>query len=171
MKKGEIRERVGWSLSLCRRPGRMGPEHGFVHFHAPSGFAWDDELTFIDCQSVRQEIPFPGNLVELMAIIGTFKLGADGSYAGEIRTLTLSRKARLVPIETAAANAPNLRVYSGLAEIGVAWEKASKGGNPYFAVKLDDPSFAAPVWANLVASTKDAAVFNLLWDRPRPQAE
>ncbi len=106
-----------------------------------------------------------------MATIGSFKLGADSIYSGQITTLTMQRKARMVPTEATAANAPDLRLYSGLAEFGVAWLKTSKDGDAYFAVKLDDPSFAAPVWANLVQSPREEGVFNLLWDRPRPQAE
>jgi uncharacterized protein (DUF736 family) len=45
-----------------------------------------------------------------MAIIGSFKRGADGTYSGEISTLTLQRKVRLVPTEATARNAPDLRV-------------------------------------------------------------
>jgi uncharacterized protein (DUF736 family) len=106
-----------------------------------------------------------------MTIIGSFKLTADGSYNGEISTLTINRKARLVPTDAPGKNAPDLRVFIGLAEIGVAWQKTSRGGDRYFAVKLDDPSFAAPIWANLVESRQDVAVFNLLWDRPTRSAE
>jgi uncharacterized protein (DUF736 family) len=58
------------------------------------------------------------------------------------------------------------QVYAGLVEIGVAWLKTSRGGDPYYAVKLDDPSFAKPIWANMVESQKEVAVHNLLWDRP-----
>ncbi len=102
-----------------------------------------------------------------MATIGTFKQLADGVYSGEITTLTLNRKVRMVPTETTANNAPDLRIFAGLAEIGVAWQKTSKSGDSYFACKLDDPSFPAPIWANMVASQKEVAVHNLLWDRPK----
>lgn len=105
-----------------------------------------------------------------MTIIGNFKLTADGSYAGEISTLTLHRKMRLVPTEVTGNNAPDLRAFAGRAEIGVAWQKTSRGGDIYFALRLDDPSFSAPIWANLVES-QEASVFNLLWDRPSRPAE
>ncbi len=36
----------------------------------------------------------------------------------------------------------------------------------YFAVRLDDPTFPAPLWANLVESQQEVATYNLLWDRP-----
>jgi uncharacterized protein (DUF736 family) len=108
-----------------------------------------------------------------MAIIGSFKLGANGTYSGEITTLSMTRKVRLVPTEATTKNAPDLRVFVDQTEIGVAWQKSSRSGEAYFAVKLDDPTFAAPVWANLVESQKEVAVFNLLWDRPtraKPEA-
>ena len=85
-----------------------------------------------------------------MATIGTFKRTTDGSYAGDISTLTLQRRIRLVPTEATGNNVPDLRAFAGPAEIGVAWAKISRGGEPYFAVKLDDPSFQArsgPTWS------------------------
>ena len=106
-----------------------------------------------------------------MAIIGNFKLTADGSYTGEISTLAMHCKVRLVATDATAKNAPDLRVFAGLSEIGVAWQKTSRSGDSYFAVKLDDPSFRAPIWANLVESKKEVAVFNLLWDRPAKAAD
>jgi uncharacterized protein (DUF736 family) len=35
------------------------------------------------------------------------------------------------------------------AEIGVAWSKRSSEGRDCLSVKLDDPSFNAPIYANL----------------------
>ena len=102
-----------------------------------------------------------------MTTIGTFTLTKDGSFTGEIATLTIRRKAKLVPTEATGTNAPELRVFSGPAEIGVAWRKSSKGGESYFAVRLDEPSFPATIWANLVESQREAGTHNLLWDRPR----
>ena len=37
----------------------------------------------------------------------------------------------------------------GRAEIGAAWSKPSREGRDYLSVKLDDPSFNAPIYANL----------------------
>ena len=37
----------------------------------------------------------------------------------------------------------------GKAEIGAAWSKRSSEGRDYLSVKLDDPSFMAPIYANL----------------------
>lgn len=98
-----------------------------------------------------------------MAQIGNFQRGEDGSYVGTIRTLSLNLKARLVPAETSQSEkAPDLRVLSGDVEIGAAWKRTSKEQNVYHAVKLDDPSFTAPIYANLVEVDGS---YSLVWSR------
>jgi len=85
-----------------------------------------------------------------MANIGSFKK-VGGEFQGEIVTLSVQTKnVRIVP-ETNRANdnAPSHRVYVGRAEIGAAWSKRSTEGRDYLSVKLDDPSFNAPIYANL----------------------
>jgi uncharacterized protein (DUF736 family) len=102
-----------------------------------------------------------------MANIGTFKKSGD-DFQGEIVTLSLqSRGVRIVP-ETGrmSENAPSHRVYVGRAEIGAAWSKRSNEGRDYLSVKLDDPSFTAPIYANLV---EDGEAFALIWSRSRKQ--
>lgn len=83
-----------------------------------------------------------------MATIGTFT-EKDGAYTGTIRTMTINVKAQLVPNDSKAnEGAPDFRVYAGGAELGAAWRQESKDGEkPYLAVKLDDPTFVAPVRA------------------------
>ena len=83
-----------------------------------------------------------------MAQIGSFTL-KDGKYTGTIRTMTINVKAQLVPNERKAnEGAPDFRLYAGGAELGAAWRQESKDGEtPYLAIKLDDPSFAAPMRA------------------------
>ena len=100
-----------------------------------------------------------------MANIGTFKkLGTE--LRGEIVTLSVQAKAvRIVPEENRANdNAPSHRIFVGRAEIGAAWSKRSNEGRDYLSVKLDDPSFTAPIYANLV---EDGETFNLIWSRSR----
>lgn len=49
-------------------------------------------------------------------------------------------------------------------ELGAGWSKAAKDtGAEYVSVKLDDPSFTAPVYATLVASEKGE--HRLIWSR------
>ena len=52
------------------------------------------------------------------------------------------------------------------AEIGAAWSKRSNEGRDYLSVKLDDPSFNAPIYANLF-DDEDAETFTLIWSRSR----
>ena len=103
-----------------------------------------------------------------MASIGTFKKSGH-EYQGEIVTLSVQTKGvRIVPeTNRASENAPSHRVYVGRAEIGAAWSKRSSEGRDYLSVKLDDPSFTAPMYANLVED--DGETFTLIWSRSRKQ--
>jgi uncharacterized protein (DUF736 family) len=100
-----------------------------------------------------------------MATIGTFKTTGD-EFTGEIVTLTVqAKKVRIVPSEHRPSDAaPTHRVFVGQAEIGAAWTKTSQGGREYLSLKLDDPSFAAPVFANLFAD-EDGSTHRLIWSR------
>jgi|APCry1669193181_1035450.scaffolds.fasta_scaffold01314_11 uncharacterized protein (DUF736 family) len=102
-----------------------------------------------------------------MANIGSFKKSGS-EFQGEIVTLSVQTKGvRIIP-ETNRANdsAPSHRVYVGRAEIGAAWSKRSNEGRDYLSVKLDDPSFNAPIYANLF-DEEDGETFNLIWSRGR----
>jgi uncharacterized protein (DUF736 family) len=51
------------------------------------------------------------------------------------------------------------------------WSKRSNEGRDYLSVKLDDPSFNAPIYANLVHD-EGAETCSLIWSRPnRRQGE
>jgi uncharacterized protein (DUF736 family) len=102
-----------------------------------------------------------------MATIGTFKKTATNEFVGDIVTLSVQAKGvRIVP-DTGRANdhAPSHRVMVGRAEIGAAWTKQSNEGRDYLGLKLDDPSFNAPIYANLF-DDEDGETFNLIWSRP-----
>ena len=102
-----------------------------------------------------------------MATIGTFKKTGTNEFTGEIVTLSVQDKnVRIVP-ETRAtgAHAPSHRVLVGRAEIGAAWSKRSNEGRDYLGLKLDDPSFNAPIYANLF-DDEDGEAFSLIWSRP-----
>ena len=100
-----------------------------------------------------------------MANIGSFKK-SGAEYQGEIVTLSLQTKGvRIVPdLNRSNDNAPSHRVYVGRAEIGAAWSKRSNEGRDYLSLKLDDPSFNAPIFANLF-DDEDAETFTLIWSR------
>ena len=102
-----------------------------------------------------------------MATIGSFKkVGND--FQGEIVTLSLKAKGVRIVAEPnrASENAPSHRVYVGRAEIGAAWSKRSEEGRDYLSLKLDDPSFNAPIYANLF-NDEDGDGYTLIWSRPR----
>ena len=96
-----------------------------------------------------------------MAIIGTFTK-ADNVFQGNLATLTLKAKLSITAIDKTGEKAPDFRVYAGTAEIGAAWASTSKDNKPYLSVKLDDPSFPAPILARLIENDKGHA---LVWNR------
>ena len=103
-----------------------------------------------------------------MATIGTFKKTGTNEFTGEIVTLSVQAKGVRIAPETGRTNdnAPTHRVYVGRAEIGAAWSKRSNEGRDYLSVKLDDPSFNAPIYANLFAD-EDGDGHTLIWSRSR----
>ena len=96
-----------------------------------------------------------------MAIIENFTK-QDSAYQGTIATLSVNAKATITPIEKTGEQSPDFRVFAGKAEIGAAWKATSKAGNPYISVKLDDPSFPAPIFCRLAESDK---AHSLIWSR------
>lgn len=101
-----------------------------------------------------------------MATIGTFTRSETGEISGSVKTLTLNVKpVKLVPAEGDTENGPDYRVLSSAVEFGAAWKKQSDKGNAYLSVKLDDPSFAAPIYASLVETEGEELA--LIWSRRR----
>ncbi|WP_431307114.1 DUF736 family protein [Brevundimonas albigilva] len=108
----------------------------------------------------------------------------DGKITGAHRTWLDPRRRDKAPIDTprramgdllgnavrfgtraTGENAPSHRVLVGRAEIGAAWSKRSNEGREYLGLKLDDPSFNAPIYANLF-DDEDGDTFSLIWSRP-----
>jgi uncharacterized protein (DUF736 family) len=98
-----------------------------------------------------------------MATIGTFSKAGDG-YTGSIKTLTLNVKTKITTAEKDSDQAPDFRIFAGSTEFGAAWKRTSKAGREYLSIKLDDPSFPAPIYASLV-ETEGGQSFNLIWSR------
>ena len=106
-----------------------------------------------------------------MATIGSFKKSGN-EFQGEIFTLSVEAKGvRIVPEASRTSdNAPSHRIFVGRAEIGAAWSKRSEEGRDYLSLKLDDPSFNAPIYANLF-DDEGGEGYTLLWSRPRKNGE
>ena len=100
-----------------------------------------------------------------MASIGSFKK-IGNEFQGQIVTLSVQAKAVRIAPETNRANdnAPSHRVFVGKADIGAAWSKRSNEGRDYLSVKLDDPSFTQPIYANLF-DAEDGSGYSLIWPR------
>lgn len=97
-----------------------------------------------------------------MAAIGSFTKQDDG-FNGALRTLAFSVKVKIVPIEKDKDNGPDYRVLASSVEIGAGWKRQSAADKPYLSVRLDDPSFPAPVNARLVDAGD--GISNLFWNR------
>lgn len=102
-----------------------------------------------------------------MANIGSFKkVGRE--YQGEILTLSVQVKGvRIVPEDDRPNDrAPTHRIFVGRAEIGAAWPQRSTNDRDYLSVKLDDPSFVCPIFANLFDDEGEDTC-SLVWSRPK----
>lgn len=86
-----------------------------------------------------------------MAQIGTFTRDETGAYTGTIKTLTLNVKDSIKTCD----RAPDFRVTASGVEFGAGWSRiARETGVEYLSLKLDDPSFTAPVYASLIQGDK-----------------
>ncbi len=103
-----------------------------------------------------------------MATIATLTKQKDGGFLGTLSTLALhAAKIAFAPVENPTDKGPVYRVLLGESEIGAGWKRTSKAGNAYISVKLDDPSFARPIYCVLVKS--EQAGYTLQWDRQTPK--
>lgn len=105
-----------------------------------------------------------------MNIIGNFTQEGE-TFTGSIQTLAFSGPATLEPVlEKVSENSPDYRMYTtrtrfnGRVQIGAGWKERSEGGNPYVAVRLDDPSFSAPIFCRLV-QLEGQEGHSLIWSR------
>ena len=100
-----------------------------------------------------------------MATIGTFTTNTNG-FTGTISTLALNVKARIARVENPSDKGPHFRIYAGNVELGAAWQKRSADADrDYLSVKLDDPSFPAPIYATLTEVEGEDG-YQLIWSRP-----
>lgn len=102
-----------------------------------------------------------------MAVIGEFTTNGNNSIVGFVRTLSVSFKARLNPIERVSRDAPDFRITaSNGVEVGAAWKQISNDGEEYISAKMDDPSFNTPITAALWPGETEGN-YVLIWNRPK----
>jgi len=104
-----------------------------------------------------------------MSVIGSFSYDkASDTFTGRVTILKGTFRAKLVPNAKRASDAaPLYRVLANNgADLGAAWIKSRQDDDePYLSLKLDDPSFPAPIFANLV-EIEGEQDFQLIWSRP-----
>ena len=104
----------------------------------------------------------------IMAIIGKFTKQENGSFFGSITTLTISTLAAFEPAPKKSDKSPDYRLIADDCEIGAAWERTTDGGQTHLSVRLDDPSFAAPINCRLIKTGSESG-HSLIWERTRPR--
>jgi uncharacterized protein (DUF736 family) len=96
-----------------------------------------------------------------MSILGHFRREGDG-FTGRLTTLSLDAVVRLAPTGKVSGKGPDYRALVGDNEIGAAWRAADASG-ALLNVKLDDPAWAEPINARLLAA--EDGVLPLTWIR------
>ncbi len=105
-----------------------------------------------------------------MAQIGFVLKQSDGSYQGQIRTLSIKTTIQITPngSKDPESNQPDYRVQSGGVEIGAGWIRTSEtSGRPYVSLSLAAPEFGPRrLYANLgqAAGQDDEDLFAIIWN-------
>ncbi|HEX3754694.1 MAG TPA: DUF736 domain-containing protein [Rhizomicrobium sp.] len=104
-----------------------------------------------------------------MVAIGYVTKQEDGSYKGELKTLTIRTALEIRPIQKTNDRQPDFRIYAANnVEIGTARRKVGQGSQAeYIAVQLAAPEFGPRrLFANLgpAAGQDDENVFAVIWN-------
>ncbi|MBB5687810.1 DUF736 domain-containing protein [Sphingobium boeckii] len=103
-----------------------------------------------------------------MPAIGHVTLTRDGSFKGQIRTLSIRAEIAITPVASKTSPShPDYRIVSGETEIGAAWIRTGEtSGKDYVSLVLAAPEFGPRrLYANLgrAAGGKDDE-FALIWN-------
>ena len=104
-----------------------------------------------------------------MASIGVVTRLPDGSFKGQLKTLSIRADIEIVPNQSKAADGqPDYRVRTAGIEIGAGWDRVGKAsGKTYVSLSLAAPEFGPRrLYANLgrAAGQDDDDVFALIWN-------
>jgi uncharacterized protein (DUF736 family) len=76
------------------------------------------------------------------------------------------RQGQARPRREPSDKGPHFRIFAGNVELGAAWQKTARDTErDYLSVKLDDPSFPAPIYATLI-EVEGQEGLQLIWSRP-----
>src|SRR5688572_9806009 len=109
-----------------------------------------------------------------MATLGKVFKQKDGSYNGEVKTLTMQRPVPIAIKPTTGKKEsdkhPDFMVLSGSSEVGAGWNKKNREtGAPYVSLTLEAPEFSAKkLYCNLgkTLGGKDGE-FSVIWNAQR----
>ncbi len=104
-----------------------------------------------------------------MTAIGYVTKQDDGSYKGQLKTVSIQAEIEIVPNDQKSdTNHPDFRVYTGDIEIGAAWIKtAASSGKEYVSLSLAAPEFGPRrLYANLgkAAGSDNPDFFAVIWN-------
>jgi uncharacterized protein (DUF736 family) len=104
-----------------------------------------------------------------MTAIGHVTKHKDGSYKGQLKTLSFRAPIDILPNTAKNGDTqPDYRVYSQAVEIGAGWTKTGEtSGKEYVSMSLADPAFGPKkLYANLgrAAGQDDENVFAVIWN-------
>ena len=104
-----------------------------------------------------------------MASIGLVTRQEDGSFKGQLKTISIRAPIDIIPNGVKATNnQPDYRVLSQDVEIGAGWLRTGEAsGREYVSLSLAAPEFGArKLYANLgqAAGQDDPDVFAVIWN-------
>ena len=104
-----------------------------------------------------------------MTAIGHVTRHQDGSFKGQIKTLSVRADIEIVPNRSKSTEVqPDYRVRTGGIEIGAGWDRVGEqSGKSYVSLSLAAPEFGQrKLYANLgrAAGQDDDDVFALIWN-------
>jgi uncharacterized protein (DUF736 family) len=104
-----------------------------------------------------------------MASIGVVTRQKDGSFKGQLKTLSIRADIEIVPNRSKATEEqPDYRVRTAGIEVGAGWDRVGEmSGKSYVSLSLAAPEFGPRrLYANLgrAAGQDDDDVFALIWN-------
>lgn len=104
-----------------------------------------------------------------MTSIGFVKKQKDGSYKGQLKTVSIRADIAIVPNDNKSnPNQPDFHVLTGDVEVGAGWKKkAASSGKSYVSLSIAAPEFGPRrLYANLgkAAGSTDPDFFAVIWN-------
>ncbi len=104
-----------------------------------------------------------------MAAIGYVAKQPNGSFKGELKTLSIRREIEILPNDRKSSDSqPDYRVSCNGVEVGAAWIRTGEtSGKDYVSLTLAAPEFGPRrLYANLgrAAGQDDDEVFAIIWN-------